>query len=312
MNLTLDKVRACIYGYAIGDALGVGTEFMTRDEATRRYPGGLRRYEDIIRDAHRSQFKRGDFTLDTEVVVLLIEAVCQEGGVTQSLFARLMKDRYEKSPYDFGGHLRWVMAQPDFLQNPEGAAKRVWDTMINREAYNEALGRAMILGMAYKDHRRKIVENCRTTHYDPRCVASAVVIGDLVHEYIRNGRIADADELIEIAEDIDSSTIEYIRIAENGDLSRLQLDDEDSYWYTRKTMAAALWAFWHAKSTNDALYTLVDAGGDADTNAALGCALVAMREGFDSLPTHLVENLLQRQRIERAAKAAFNLLHSQK
>lgn len=49
----------CLYGQAIGDALGLGTEFLNKDDVLKHYPNGLSRYEDIIQDAHRRRWHKG-------------------------------------------------------------------------------------------------------------------------------------------------------------------------------------------------------------------------------------------------------------
>ncbi len=55
MNLELvkNKMLGCLYGQAIGDALGLGSEFMNKNEVSRNYPAGLSRYNQIVQDAHR-------------------------------------------------------------------------------------------------------------------------------------------------------------------------------------------------------------------------------------------------------------------
>ena len=65
MSLDLkEKFYGCLFGGAIGDALGLGTEFMMPNEISRRYPDGLHDYSQIIRDTAR------DGTAETTPTIL--------------------------------------------------------------------------------------------------------------------------------------------------------------------------------------------------------------------------------------------------
>ena len=41
MNRLLDRLKGTIYGQAIGDALGLGTEGMTDEDMAWKYPNGI-------------------------------------------------------------------------------------------------------------------------------------------------------------------------------------------------------------------------------------------------------------------------------
>lgn len=48
-----DKVRGVIFGHAIGDAMGLGTEFLSKEMVCQYYPSGLHNLDQIRRDNHR-------------------------------------------------------------------------------------------------------------------------------------------------------------------------------------------------------------------------------------------------------------------
>jgi ADP-ribosylglycohydrolase len=66
LNQLTDKIKGLLFGQAIGDALGLATEFMILHEVTLNYPNGIHSYSDIIQDKYRSRWKIGDWTDDTD------------------------------------------------------------------------------------------------------------------------------------------------------------------------------------------------------------------------------------------------------
>ena len=58
-----------IYGAAIGDAIGVATENMKPDECEFYYNPEVMSYSDIIRDGHRVQWRKGDWTVSFDQLV---------------------------------------------------------------------------------------------------------------------------------------------------------------------------------------------------------------------------------------------------
>ena len=310
MNLTLkEKFLGSFYGGAIGDALGLGSEFMSAAEARRRYPNGLHYYSEIIRDAHRSQWDRGDWTNDTEVLIMMMESIIECGGIDVKHFAWALRKWFETNPVDVVPQVRWVVSEPDYLDDPIGVADRVWKRMGRHNASNEALQRAILCGAwEHDDIDGCISLVCRITHPDTRCVGAATVLAHVAHDIIYHDRIPSRQEMMEIAERIDPRVCPYIELAESQNIADLELDDPDKLWYVRKCMAFALLALWHTSSPEEALDAVIMAAGDADTNGAVTMNLVGLRDGIDAIPHILIDGLLQRDRLMDVASRFLPVL----
>ena len=76
------------------------------------------------------------------------------------------------------------------------------------------------------------------------------------------------------------------------------------------TMSVALWALWHLSEPLDALYQIVDEGGDADTNASLALGLMGLKYGYDSLPGKGIETLLGAEKVQAALDRLIPLLEN--
>lgn len=50
------------------------------------------------------------------------------------------------------------------------------------------------------------------------------------------------------------------------------------------------------------MLSVVNLGGDADTNAAVACAILGAKYGFSNIPQYYVDNLLNKQIMEEIYK----------
>lgn len=310
MDLSIkEKIYGAIFGYAVGDALGLGAEFMSAMEVKRRYPGGLKNYSQIVRDAHRSQWKRGNWTNDTEMVLIVLESFLRCGNFDYLDIAKHLKEWYDSNPVDLTINLRLVLKQVDFTSRPFESTLEAWDKLGTFENSSECLGRSLFAFLS-KDHHESASNLCRLTHPRGRTITSCKVIATMANTLIWDNRASTYEELVAIAKQSNEDVARYIETARFGTIEDFHLDDPDTCWFVRKALGAALWSVWHCKSFEEGLDTIIAQGGDADTNAASAAALLGIKFGFSSIPKNLVDELICNERLYKSADGIIKYIES--
>ncbi len=311
-NKLNDKIRACLVGYALGDTLGKGTEFMSKDVVHLRYPNGLRTFGGIVRDVHRSQWKPNEWTNDTEVVLRMAETMADTGDLTVGSQADMLKDWFQTHDMDVVPIMRRVLSQEDYIDDPMQVAQRIWDAAPGIDASNEALGRALLAGLwPDENYAERVRDIIRLSHSHALCLVTGQIVAAVAHDLLWHDTEPSFQRLANICGDLSSRVHPYLIQARDGNLADFCLDDPDTLSYTRKAMGCALYALWHCSTMQEALYKIVDEGGDADTNAALALGLMGLKYGTAALPEYLTDELLDRERVEKAADRLSDLLMRQ-
>ena len=72
-EIVLDKILGIIYGQALGDAVGLSTEFLQKNQVSHMYPEVAREvdpkvmpFPDYEQTGHSVRWTRGDWTDDTD------------------------------------------------------------------------------------------------------------------------------------------------------------------------------------------------------------------------------------------------------
>ena len=303
-----DLLKGTIYGQAIGDALGLGTEGMTDEDMAWKYPVGISHYSDIFQDRHRKRWKIGDWTDDTDMMLCIANAVVKDKGVDFNHIARNFKEWACGEPMGIGENTYNVLSFDDYVERPFEVSKMIWEMSHRKSAANGGLMRTSIVGLFPKAVEECAAKICRLTHYDPRCVGSCVIVSQLIHSLVYDDAPIGYDQMIEIGRKYDGRIEKYIDLAINNDhIEALELQDWDSMGYTLKTLAAGLWAYWHAQSFEDGLLAVVRAGGDADTNAAVACAILGAKFGFHAIPSGYVDGLLYREQLDEVVEGMMEI-----
>ena len=312
MEDLLDKLKGTVYGQAIGDALGLGTEFMDDYDMAWKYPNGLTHYSEIYQDRHRRRWEIGDWTDDTDMMLCIANAIIKDKGVNLTTIAQNFKDWANGVPMGIGANTYKVLMFGDYVDKPHDVSKKVWEMSRYHSAANGGLMRTSIVGLLPTDVEQSAADVCRLTHYDPRCVGSCVIISELIHAHVYGKLIPTYDQMIAIGKRYDERINEYIQLSRYVDINSLGLQEESSIGYTLKTLAAGLWAYWHAETFKDGLLAVVRAGDDADTNAAVACSILGAKFGFNAVPSEYVYGLIYRDQLEAVIQGMMEVIMSSK
>lgn len=187
----------------------------------------------------------------------------------------------------------------------------VWQLKGKDNAPNGCLMRTSIIGLWPFNVVGNAAAVCKMTHYDNRCVCSCILASSIIYNLVWKSKSLNIDELLSLGEHYDKESCKWIETAYlNSEISMLELDDDNSMAYTYRTLSAALWCYWHAQSFEEGLLTVVNEGGDADTNAAIACAILGAKFGYTSIPRYYVEALNNRQIYEKKVTSFINAIAS--
>lgn len=292
---TKDKIYGTIFGQAIGDALGLGTEFMSKTEVREKYPDGLKEYSQIIRDYHRAKFQPGSWSDDTDMMLCIANAIIEDKDINLHTIARNFKQWvYAPETRGVGQTTLKVLSIAEYVEKPHQVAELIWRMTRTKNAANGSVMRTAIIGLK-KENVAQIAENvCKLTHFDPRCVGSCVIVSEIINHLIWHDEQLSYSQIITIGNKYDKSIAEYIDKAYYNGIESLELDEPSSIGYTLKALGSALWCLFHANDFEEGLLRVVNEGGDADTNAAVACAMLGAKFGYTSIPQKYTDGLTRK------------------
>lgn len=296
-----DRIAGCLWGQAIGDALGLGTEFMSREEVEKNYPDSLTEYNQFGEEF-------GYWTDDTDMMLCIAESIIKYKDIVPDAVARNFKEWYNSSPIDIGATTAIILSLFEYDESPYEIAQMMWERTGRNNAANGGVMRTSIVGLWNETVAENAERICRLTHADPRCIGSCVIISELINSLVWQDMELSYVELLQIGDKYDSRIKPYLERARNGLLEDFELDDEQTMGYTLKTMGCAIWCLYHVTSFKDGLLKVVNAGGDADTNAAVTCAVLGAKYGKNGIPEHYIQGIKRKDEYEEMIRQLTDIL----
>lgn len=262
------KIKGALYGFAIGDAMGATTEFMDESQIKKQYG----KVENIIGGGWL-HIKPGDVTDDTQMMMCVCEAIEYGFGPTRNWsfhehYSResAMLDRccanfvdwYHTNPKDIGNCCRKVISHCSIYKHHE-----TWQTFAED---SESLGNGSLM---------------RTL--------PIILSGQSEDLAISQGRLTHNNETC------DWSLLSYFRNMEevlyNDTFLNSSLKPFSSNGHVINTLNNALYYVQHTMSLEDSIIMAVNAGGDADTIAAITGSMAGALYGYEAIPQRWIDKL---------------------
>ena len=306
-----DRVRGVLFGQAVGDALGLGAEFMTRQRLALCYPDGLGHYDQIVDTPHTRRWRKGEWTDDTHMMLCILDSLLAKDGLDSQDIARRWLDWVREDGRGVGKMTALVMGHKDFTTNPAGVAEHVWRLTGTKAAPNGGVMRTAALGVwNHQDldavaHRAELA--CALTHADPRCIESSRLVALMIAGVLNGEKEYDLFSRLVAASSPEA--VDWLEIALMGKIDLLDLDGSRSgrvdpqYGYTYKCLGVAAWALLHPEAYDIGILQVIGEGGDADTNAAVAGAVLGARFGYSGISRSLRDGLLGRDALELRVKS---------
>ena len=298
-----DRMFGCLYGQAIGNALGIQSEFMTKRDIHLMYSDGISSYP----------YDKGDWEDDdTNQMLCILEELKENGRVIPQNLAQRLENWLETDGRGCGNLVYQVIRHRNFLKDPFKAAYERWDLSNKEAAPNGGIMRTSVIGLMPDNIESDAVAACKVTHYDPRCIGSCVITSFIIHNLVWKDYGLTFSEIKNIAKRYDDRIEEWIDLAYKSSLSDLNLEGPEGIGYTLRALAAALWTYFHAPDFKTGLLAIVNEGGDADTNGAIACAILGAKFGYSSIPRYYIENLNNRAVYHQMITSFINQITDEK
>jgi ADP-ribosyl-[dinitrogen reductase] hydrolase len=297
--MEIGRFEGCLVGLAVGDALGMPVEGMSPQEIAARFGR--------ITDMAAGWLPAGSTTDDTAQALILAESLAERGHFDpEDVMARLVT-WYRRGPVGIGGHTRRVLSLV--------ASGRPWREVVEEVERQEApytvgngsLMRCAPIALRYCRDITMLLEasheSSRLTHPRPlarySCAFFNVLLSRLLRGYGKLEALSYAMEAMAHAP--------YELLERMEEVPYKEAHQVGTSGFVLDTLECAVWAWWHHDDFSQALITVVNMGGDADTNGAVTGALMGAYLGLQAIPRSWRERVAEVPRCIELARRLFRL-----
>ena len=289
-----------LFGFCVGDMLGVPVEFTSRSERKKDPVKEMRAY-----GTYHQHF--GTWSDDTSLTLCLIDALNQGYSIEKvagNFVAFCEEDRFTPhgEVFDIGNATSVAIAKMGDGVNPVECGG-ICDSDNGNGSLMRILPLAFYGRKLEEDALIKMIEDISSlTHRHKRsklaCIIYVVFAKQLLSGADKEQALKETVQFVKnkCSADYSDELRNYARIL-NGEIVSQPEDAIRSTGYVVDTLEAVIWCFFQTDSYRDAVLQAVNLGGDTDTIAAIVGGIAGIYYGFQSIPDQWIQNLAKKREL---------------
>lgn len=261
------KMKSAIYGFAIGDALGVPFEFKQRDSFKCTNMVGHGTWDQPA----------GTWSDDTSMVLATLDALTTSGAKADDFMDNYLAwyKNGDYTPYgecfDIGNSTKSALIKYGAGMDSQHCG--------GTDEYSNGNGALMrILPLAFYEYNEMVIDE----------------VAALTHNTVRSKFACEM--YIKICQSLIDNNFNqfdpYLCM-----IREMPRDTVKSTGYVLDSLIAALWCFLTTDDYSECVLTAVNLGNDTDTIAALAGGLAGIKYGYDSIPKEWIDQLANKDLI---------------
>lgn len=301
-----ERFEGCLVGLACGDALGAPIEFLNLQMIAQKL-GILGTVREMVGGGWLN-LNPGEYTDDMDMMLCIAESLAETNGYNPDDIAKRFVDWYKSNPKDIGNTTRGSLAKI-----ASGVPwQRAGDPV---SPANGSVMRCAPIGLMFAFDEKKLIEasieTSAMTHASSDATASCVLINLMISKLVLGeDRQKAFFDCIEILKKTDKTYVDkffdtFPRPAPVIDISK---------GLASNAVILSISSLIGSFSFEQAIVSVVNLGGDADTNGAVTGALAGAYWGISAIPERWSSKLnpYSADKIRELADKIFDLAIKQK
>ena len=305
----LNKIRAVIFGHAVGDALGVPVEFRSREYldtnpvtdmigfGTYNLPAGCWSDDTSMSLCALESLAKGTLDYDDIMKNFCKWSDCGEFTPEGFVFDIGNTCSYAIFNYSYGKMSVNSCGLSDIKSNGNGSLMRIHPFVLYAICNNISNG----------DFTRLIVQASSLTHAHSISTDGCVIYSYVLRALLENPSKDSVYRALNAVagDDIYYHPNKYYNRLLRQDIGTIDRNEIKSSGYVVDSLEAAIWCLLTTNNYNECVLKAVNLGEDTDTVAAIAGGLAGALYGFDAINKNWLNTLKKKDYIDNMCKNAY-------